>query len=1004
MPEKTTIDIPFAGGIDTKTDPFQVQSGKLLSLQNGIFLQTGLIQRRWGYTALGMGIIGGGTIATTLAVTSFGNELLTYDGARAYSYIQSENAWATRGSMVPVTQSDKTIIAGNYQQLSPDHATLGGIDVYAWEDSRGGIRYSVFDTASGAVIAPDQLLTATSTAGRPKLLPLAAQSKILIIWDDGAGTLRFATISPTAPTVLSVLGFVIGGLITPCWYDACVASTGATSAFIVYNIVSGGFMNVRALALNAALTAATWGAGVFTYSGATGKRGLACFTDASLNCWVGWYNDTPAVEVAVLAAATGSAVLAPAVVASAAGVNATIALAGIVNGTTATLFGEVQLASGTQSYQHDTFVCTCTLAGAVTGPTVIGLGLGLASKPFAWNGQLYINCAFQTQMQPCYVCLAWGGSFPATIVARTLYGIGGGYLNNQDYMVPECPSVSAGVFTYANTAKGIPNTESGVVLSLLGVNATTLDFADSDYELSSAINGSLYTVGGILQRYDGHSYVEAGFIVWPEEVTFVPSTTGGAMAAGTYFYSVTYEYDDAFGFNEPSTPLPPVSVTVGGTGAASVAVTIPTLFLTNKTGVRLVVYRTTASGTLLYRVTSAILPTHNPYPSTATATTVFTDTLADASIQSNGLLYTQPLAQGNPILPNFAPPACTLIATYSNRLWVNTSDDPYTLFYSQQSIEGAPAQFCAALNLRIDPDGGAITAIARMDANLFIFKRNSIFYITGQGPDATGGQNDIGAPVQLPTGNIGCANANTIVLTPMGLLFQSNTGGIYLLDRSLNCTYKGAPVEAFTSPQGSALALTSAALIPNQWVVFTSTSGIALVYDYYYDQWSTFTGTPHAATDSAVYTGGGGSLALSGANGVVYVQSTSNSDAGFAIPFSLTTAWLKQGSMQGYQRVYQAYLLAQALIGTATITAHVDYDTTSTPITGTITQASPPSGPANYQWRLDILKKCEAIQLTVAITQTPGTAPYSLSGFSLIVGAKRGGNKNLPTTRQTGVS
>jgi hypothetical protein len=1001
--EKQIVAVPFAGGIDSKTDPSQVVAGKVLALQNGILSQTGLVSRRWGYTALGMGIVGGGTIATTLAVTAFGNELLTYDGKSAYSFIEAENAWSARGNMVPVVQSDKTIIAGNYQQLSPDHASLGGIDVYAWEDSRGAIRYSVFDTASGTAIVLDQGFFGAS-AGRPKLLPVPSANVILIVCDTGGGTLATGTISPSNPTGLTFVASPIAGVIAPCWFDACVAPNG--TVFIAYYKIVAGNLTVQVSALNAAFTALVWTNTAWTYSGTTQVNGLACYTDSSSHCWVTIADNSSGVETLIYTSA-GAVFLAA--------IHTTIssftpvAVAAIVVGGTATVFAEhVQTGGGSQSYRHTLKAFTITSGGSVTTPVVIGYGLGIASKPLSWNGQVLINCAFQTQMQPCYVCIAWNGT-TTTIVSRTLYGIGGGYLNNQDWMVPECQQLTAGVFVYANGAKGIPNTEAGTILSLLGVNATTLNFSSATEQLSSAINGSLYTVGGILQRYDGHLYVEAGFLVWPEEVTFAPATTGGLMAAGTYFYSVTYEYLDAFGFAEPSNPLPPVQVTVGGAGAGSVAITIPTLFLTNKTGVRLVVYRTTASGTLLYRVTSAVAPTYNPYPLPLTATTTFTDTLADASIQSNGLLYTQPLAQGNPVLPNFAPPACTLIATYANRVWTNTTDDPYTLFYSQQSIEGAPAQFCAALNLRVDPDGGPITAIARMDANFFIFKKNSIFYITGQGPDATGAQSDLGSPTQLPTGNIGCAQANTIVLTQMGLMFQSNTGGIYLLDRSLNCTYKGAPVESFTKPgSGQGIQFTAAALIPDQWVIFTSPGGTALAYDYYYDQWSTFTGTPHLATDSDVYHGGGDVLALSNATtGEIYIQTPATfTDAGAPIPFELVTAWLNPTAIQGYQRLYHVYVLGQYISAhTMNLSAHVDYDSVSTPIAATIQVPTAPSNPSNYQWRLDVLKKCQSFQLTITDSQSaPGGAGFSLSALSLVVGVKRGGNKNLPTSRQIGMS
>src|SRR4029077_12739318 len=120
--------------------------------------------------------------------------------------------------------------------------------------------------------------------------------------------------------------------------------------------------------------------------------------------------------------------------------------------------------------------------------------------------------------------------------------------------------------------------------------------------------------------------------------------------------------------------------------------------------------------------------------------------------------------------------AGSLIATYATRLFIAGLDDPYTLWYSLQTLANSPMQFSSLLTLTTDPDGGPITALARMDANLLIFKSNAIFYITGQGPTPTGDSNDLGVPIAIPSGEVGCISQNSIVLTPVGLLFQSSNG------------------------------------------------------------------------------------------------------------------------------------------------------------------------------------------------------------------------------------
>jgi hypothetical protein len=439
-----------------------------------------------------------------------------------------------------------------------------------------------------------------------------------------------------------------------------------------------------------------------------------------------------------------------------------------------------------------------------------------------------------------------------------------------------------------------------------------------------------------------------------------------------------------------------------------------------------VVYRTVgaggSTGQILYRVTSAVVPLYNnPLVDTVT----FTDTLADASITSNGAMYTQPLTVGtNPVIPNDSPPACAFITTFSNRLVISGGDLSSILWYTQTAIPGTPAQFSSLLTLNVDPDGGPITSVARMDDKLVIFKQSGIFYITGLGPTATGDLNDFGLPIQIPSGDVGCSSSNSIVLTPQGLLFQS-LNGIYLLDRGLNCTYKGAPVEAYTAPTGQGLTITSATLVPNQWVIFTTSSGVALVYDYFYDQWSTFTN--HPAFDADLWIGGNNLFVWASAStGVLYKQTqNAYSDNGLPIPFSLTTSWLTFAQIQGYQRVYHAFLLGQYK-GAHTLNVGVGYDydspfsavaaipvSTSLGLT-TFGQASPFGnespfggafqGAAVYQWRLDLLRKCQAVRFQITdVEAAPGNEAFSLSSLGLLVGVKAGGNK-VGAIKQFGVT
>lgn len=1036
-PVKTLVPIPFAGGIDTKTDPAQVAPGKLADLQNGVFRQTGAVGRRWGYEGLGKSVIGSpANISACAAIQPFNDELVLFDGQAAYSYIEADDAWVNKGSVVSVIQSNQQIVAGNSQQLSPDFGTLGGIEVYAWEDSRGGIRYSIFDAERGTSIVTDQPLYPgmSPSAQRPKVIPFPAANLILVFFDDGYGDIAFCKFSPGNPALANlgantiinetVSGYTPGST-SPVVFDAALAGDGLTVhvAAVPTPAIPGGGVSILATAMDSTLhLPAGWASQtVFlaTYSSLFRAAlsivamppqlgmGVVYCLNGSLSNQVqcGAYRvsngTTFATHQTILTVSATTPPPFQAVSAIVVGNNITVFAEGP---TTTTGYDASPMFQ--KLWTATTGIFTLATAGATT---LFKIGVGMASKPFQYAGRTYLNVAFQSNLQSTYFTLDSSGN----VVGKVFQGLCGGLIASSDFMLPECPAISPGVFKYANLTKGAPNTEAGTVVALLGVNATKLDFFDSNQFLSASINGSMYTVGGVLQAYDGAGFVELGFHVYPENVA-LSSSTGGGQSAGVYNYCVTYEWNDNNDRTDISTPSVAASITLSA--GQSVLVTVPTLKLTKKGRVKIVIYRTTANGVILYRVTSAVLPFYNDPTQDFL---VFNDVLSDASIQGNGAMYTQPLATGsNPIVPNSAPPACSLIATYATRLFIAGLDDPYTLWYSQQTLANAPMQFSELLTLTTDPDGGPITALARMDANLFIFKSNAIFYITGQGPTATGDSNDFGVPVSIPSGDVGCISQNSIVLTPVGLLFQSSNG-IYLLDRGLNVSYKGAPVEKFND-----LTVTSATLVPNQWVVFTTNDDLALVYDYYYDQWSTFTN--HHAIDSALYLGAGDLFVWARPDGQVFQQTPDAfSDDGAPIPFSLTTAPISLAGLQGYQRIYHAFLLGTYKgLHDLTVGCAFDYDQTFTSLApipvdtilgSSVFGSSSPfgsdalfggaaQGQSVYQFRVDILRKCQAMQMQIADSQdAPGNEGFSLSAMSLIVGVKKGGNK-VPAAKQIGAS
>ncbi len=528
-PDKQLVPVAFAGGIDTKTDPKQVLPGKMLDLQNVVFQQTGALSRRWGYSALGTGILGSSLFITACAaVNAFNNELLLYDGQQAYSYIPSENAWASRGPIVSVIQDNEQILRNSSQQLSPDVAYLSGLEVYAWEDSRGGIRYSVVDSATGALIVSDQPIYAgaPSTLVRPKCIAYSALSAVLIFFVMASGSIAFVQVTtanpaavPTPTVLLPNLGASSAGAgvfydvnPTPWLIAGSTSANGGAIAFTTqFGTTYGGSSNSYPLSIAGGTLNLLFAA---TNSGFSGTATVTCspamLIDGPLNngWWLASCVSSGSPIVTVRPPGVGG-------VTAFQGIGTPVAITGVLNADhSTTWYVEVAGAAGNVIYTNTVSV-TGTLLYVATAPAVFLRGVGLASKAWAYGGHTYLNVAFASQQQNTYFTVNESG----TVVAKVNAGLGGGYVSSQDYVLSEVAVLATGVFKWANSVKGIVNTEAGAVQSLLGVNATELDFIDSNHFLSDAINGAYYTVGGILSVYDGAQYVEHGFHVYPESPT-----------------------------------------------------------------------------------------------------------------------------------------------------------------------------------------------------------------------------------------------------------------------------------------------------------------------------------------------------------------------------------------------------------------------------------------------------------------------------------------------------
>lgn len=957
MLEKQLVSIPFTAGLDTKNDEKYVLPGKLTTLENGIFTQANKIQKRNGYAGLPIAVSG----ATYPSITSgdglvaYENELLLFSDYKLFSFSETYGEWVCKGPAYSVNVDQTSIIKGADDLAYPAMDIVGNYDVYAWQNETDQAVYaSVFDRTTGVQLISNFRLSNTSNATRQYKVVLSYGGYAFIYFLDGAN-LKVVQFDPATPYQFSAATVLSTGWVQ---MDACVSGS---SALVATMATAGTSYNVVYVSNAMAITA--------TQTVTTAITSLLDISiDASSNIYILHNNATPALCVTGLAS-NFSSNFAPKVVSTYA-IRATSAYVGS---------GKMQIlyqAPATWGSNAVMGLQLITSAGTLSSPLSVSIGLQLASKQFIVGTRTCVIGKFSSTLQSTFYMIdvtvdpvSVTSSTLGNVIAKSSQGVAGSI--NQ--VVAKVPLLTATKAIFPLSLKTRFISENGNYYTLRGVASDVFDFSSTDNFYAKKLGENLLISGGMLSMYDGTSVVESGFHVFPEEYEAISDATAGSMTAlGVYTYYICYEWTDNRGQVHRSSPGVGASVTLS-VGHTSCAVSYLNLNLTYKKSPRsdakVVIYRTISGGTVAYKITAI---TNSPLTSAAAT---YVDTTADADILGNEILYTT-----GGIVDNIAPPACKIVEVYKNRMMVSGLEDKLAIWYSKDKKFGEGVAFNDGFVLRVNALGGDIKAIKFMDDKFIIFKQDLIFALNGDGPNDAG-QNNTFANAELVSSDCGCPYPNSTVLTPDGILFKSSKG-IYMLSRQLQVSYIGAPVEAYNS-----LTVASADLIPNKnQVRFVHTDGVALLYDYYFNQWSVFTN--HLAVDADLWRG---VFAYLRTNGQVYKETPGVfSDNGTFIKLKMTTAWLKFQALQGFQRIKRMAFLGNK-ISNHLLTVSFGYDYKST-FDKTLAVTTTASSNGLYQYRMHMpIQKCESmrVQFEDSSTGTIGES-FSLSDLTIEVGIKKG--------------
>lgn len=1032
------VNYAFASGIDEKTDPWVIEAPRLTTLVNGVFQKNGQIRKRFGMKTQSKAIFGGTSLAAAVRVGFRKGEQILSDGDHLHSYslalvAQGLNPNVVVDQVPQLTATRSFVDNGAVTAWDCDVGIIPNagspIEVYAWTNANpgAGINYgdvfvTVVDSTTGTTLYRSFQLTSGGTYYAPHVCIVSATA-VVVYLDQAATAVKCRRLNAGSPSSWSVQQTLATDVQLNSGVTA-VDAIGISDRFIVAyesniaaprlrmrsfdsggNAISSAVLTGESNTLFASISlgyAATSSDPVLVVYSYTGNTKLAWVSATTLGVNFG----PSTISNTWSTASSGSAKI---------DVNTAIAVLNVNGSTSVPFFWSYKIAinSGITGVEHRMWGFTAT------------------ARPFVSNGRSYV------------IGDTPGGN--ANTLILDLQTDQNNTVPNHRPVVTIAPRITSTIGAPRTPFNSLSNTptlgttqwvtvgttlRSNVPGANIGTSRVLIANNTPNRHQMAEIGENVHLSGGVPSYYDGRGVYEIGFLNFIDATAIVatPSTTGGAMAAGTYVYSFTYEVTDAAGQRHRSATSVQKLVTVGGTASGSVAFTqIQNLMTTTRQDqdnggvppIEIVIYRSVAGGTTLYRLTPELTPTalQNGLTSQYTA---YTDTYNDTSVGGGVALATKPfIYTTGGILDNVCPPSATIAIVHRSRLWLAGTDDPRAVWFSKSFVSGEAIAFCDAFTFTLD-DRNVITALASLDDKLVIYTRSSIYFLTGDGPTDGNVGGDLGVPQKIAS-DVGCIEPRSIALMPDGLMFQSEQG-IMLLDRAGGVSYIGHPVEDSLSTWP---VITSAIVKPDQnQVLFTAqnsagSSGARFVYDYVQRAWSTDdvwdsdTGLARAMFISAARSPAGVYTAVTNAGQVMTERLAGDAslylDGSHWITLTIGTAWMKLSGLQGFQRIRRLGLLMNEKTDhDLSVAISFDY-ASSAAQTETLTDAqlhALPRPPMQPMLRIGSQNgaspRCEAMQVTLT-DSSPASNPVGTGQGSFFVGlaleiARKPGLKRVGAT------
>lgn len=591
------------------------------------------------------------------------------------------------------------------------------------------------------------------------------------------------------------------------------------------------------------------------------------------------------------------------------------------------------------------------------------------SEPFYYNENYYYITTTQVELQNCYWLIQDGAGY----LSRFCYQTGGTPSLNE---IPVCSRTDEGVV--------ISITEIILNENIESVKNCFIKFTNLNKKSFAEINNSLMISGSLLKTFDGSICYEHGFLMYPEYVDLV-ATTGGALSTGTYNYQVVFEWYDNQGQLYQSVPstIKPITLSAGET---AVTITFRHLYMTEKTNVKICIYRSTIATPLVLQKLETYDKSEINNPLTASGT--YTDILSDADIADNAFIYTY-----GGMLDIITPSSAKIIRVYKNRAFIVTFENSTQIWFSKVWTLNEAISFSDFQIIQMVKDSEPIVDLQVIDDRLIIFKTNSIYTINGEGPGDDGNNSDYGYPSKISS--FGCSEVSSILSVNNGFIFKG-IKGFYLLDKSLTIVYIGYEIKNFNNFE-----VISSLFSKNNIAKFFINDKKVLKFNTDKNIWSTdefnFNCSDMININNVNYISKTDGIVLKETDDI-YFDDTNK------IISSFETGWINLAGINGLERLYKIMIVGKYL-GSHSLKVSLKYDYVDSIVDNfLINNTEEVYGDGDYgddevyggypivQFYVRPSKqKCGSFKIRIEDYYSNGisTAGFAISAISLEVGAKR---------------